>query len=493
MSGIRLEGNTSGNVAEVNTDNELKVSSNLDAAKAGFSAIGLEHDAGDVTGARYVIQADGSTDYRMRVGTDTLSDNDVFNYTAINTGRHSYLNTTMTMSWASGFLNSNASGITTTTTGVKFATYKLFPVYGACDVWFEWTAKYTGSWAVNNSVMDVGAFLAPASTPYAPTDGVYFRADSSGMKGIVNYAGVETPTGVLKVSSAPGAAAWAPVIGTVYKFGIAVNNGEVEFWINDVLMGEVAVPSGNGAAVSCGSIPFSVRQAHVGTAAAVQGVSIADYTCTIGDLQTAKDWSHQNAGMGLMAYQGQSGQTMGSTAGISNNSGVPNTAAGSNTAANLVGLGGLGQITAAASGAGADVIATSFLNPAGSSAVTGRTLYITGVTISAVNYGAAVATTPTTLLWQLAFGHNGVSQATAEQGNGSAATKAPRKITLGFQSAPVGAAIGAVYSPTIWVPFASPVVVNPGEYVATVLRFIIGTATASQTVLYTVAFDAYYE
>jgi hypothetical protein len=487
LSGFRIEGNTSGNVAEVNSNNELTTALTQTSTDAGFAAIVLEHDAGSVTGSRYVIQADGSTDYRLRVGTDTLSDNDVFNYAAQNTARHAYYNTTMTATWASGFLNTNGSGITTTTTGVKFNTYKMFPVYGACDVWFEWTAKYTGTWAVTNSTIDVGAFLAPTSTPYAPTDGVYFRADSSGMKGIVNYAGVETPTGVFKVGPGLSAAAWAPVIGTVYKFGISVNNGEVEFWIEDVLMGEVTVPSGNGAAISCGSVPFAVRQAHVGAASAVQGVSIADYTCTIGDLNTSKLWSHQNAGMGLMAHQGQSGQTMGPTVSLGNNN-LPAGAGGSNTTALVTGLGGIGQLNAAA-GAATDYIATSFLNPAGTSAATGRTLYITGVRISAINYGAAVATTPTTLQWSLAFGHTAVSLATAD----AATAKAPRRIPLGFQTAAVGAAIGALYSNDIFMPFESPIVVNPGEYIASTVKQIVGTATASQTIVFTVGFDGYYE
>jgi hypothetical protein len=414
-----------------------------------------------------------------------LSDNDVFNYAAQNTARHAYYNTTMTATWASGFLNTNGSGITTTTTGVKFNTYRMFPIYGACDVWLEWTAKFTGAWAATNSTIDVGAFLAPTSTPYAPTDGVYFRANSSGLTGIINYSTTETSTGVIKVGPGLSAAAWTPVIGQVYKFGIAINNGKVEFWIDDVLVAKIETT--NGAPISCGSVPFAVRQAHVGAASAVQGISIADYTCSIGDLNTAKLWSHQNAGMGLMAHQGQSGQTMGPTVSLANST-LPAGSGGSNTAALVTGLGGIGQLNAA-SGAATDYIATSFLNPSGTSAATGRTLYITGVRISSINYGAAVATTPTTLQWSLAFGHTAASLATAD----AATAKAPRRIPLGFQTAAVGAAIGALYSSDIFMPFESPIVVNPGEYLASTVKQIVGTATASQTIVFTVGFDGYYE
>ena len=39
------------------------------------------------------------------------------------------------------------------------------------------------------------------------------------------------------------------------------------------------------------------------------------------------------------------------------------------------------------------------------------------------------------------------------------------------------------------MPFASPIVVNPGEFIASVAKFLQGTATASQTVYIQVAFD----
>jgi hypothetical protein len=487
MSGFRIEGDASGNVAEVNAAKELTVASSLDSDAAGFSTISMEHDSGYVTGTRDIAQADGSTDYRLRVGMDTIFDNDVFNYAAQNTARHQYYNTTMTAAWGSGFLTTNSGSIATTTTGVRVSTNRTFPIYGASDLWFEFTAAFAGSWTPTNTVIDVGGFLSGTSTPYTPTDGVFFRIDSSGIRGVLSYAGSETQTDVFV--AVHGGSNWSPTLGTVYKFGIGVNNELVQFWINDTLMAKKIVPSGNGAPISCGAVPFAVRHANTGTASAAMQLKIADYTVSLGDLQSNKDWGHSNSGMGLSANQGQSGGTMGSTTSVGNSSAIPTTAAGSNTTANVSGLGGLGQITAPAAAA-TDFIATSYLNPAAASGQTGRVLYITGVTISSINYGAAVATTPTTLLWQLAFGHTGVSLATAEATNG----KAPRKIMLGFQSAIVATPVGAVYNPSqIWVPFPSAIVVNPGEYIATVVRVVVGTATSSQTIVYSVGFDGYFE
>jgi hypothetical protein len=191
--------------------------------------------------------------------------------------------------------------------------------------------------------------------------------------------------------------------------------------------------------------------------------------------------------MGQMGYQGQSGGTMGTTAALTNSTN-PTAAAGSNTTANITGLGGIGAINAAA-GAATDYIASSFLNPDSTTAFTGRKLVINGVKISCINMGAPVATTMTALFWSLAFGHTVLTLVPSETGS----QKGPRRVPLGFVSAPVGAAIGQNYSPdAIVVQFSAPIVVNPGEYVASVVRQIVGTATASQTIYYSVMFDAHF-
>lgn len=104
-------------------------------------------------------------------------------------------------------------------------------------------------------------------------------------------------------------------------------------------------------------------------------------------------------------------------------------------------------------------------------------------------------TTASILQWSLAYGATGAtvpSLAQTESASFTTATaKAWRRIPLGVQSWVVGAAIGAS-AEQITMPFASPVVVRPGEWVASVAKFIVGTATASQVEWATVTFDAHY-
>ena len=64
---------------------------------------------------------------------------------------------------------------------------------------------------------------------------------------------------------------------------------------------------------------------------------------------------------------------------------------------------------------------------------------------------------------------------------------------LGSMIVQVGAIIGQPYDRDIKREFTTPLVVRPGEFIATTVRFRVGTATALQEVSYLVAFDGYWE
>jgi hypothetical protein len=196
-----------------------------------------------------------------------------------------------------------------------------------------------------------------------------------------------------------------------------------------------------------------------------------------------------------MAYQGQNGGTMGTSALLPNATAATTVtgAAISQTVPIATGLGGQAGIVAGV--AGVDGLITSFQVPTGGINQTPRNLVITGLRIDAVNIGAAVATTASVLQWSLAFGATGGTVPSLAQAESASfvtgTTKAWRRVPLGVQSWIVGAAIGAP-AEQISLNFQSPVVVRPGEWVASVAKFIVGTATASQVIWCTVTFDAHY-
>lgn len=472
MAGFRIEGNTSGNVAEVNASNELKVAiSATQGATTPSVAMLTENDAGTATGSRAFGAPETDDDSRFRIAHESIFDCEAFNYTAQSTGKHIYRNTTMANSWTAAGLTTNSANITTTTTGTSFATYAEFPILGASQLYCEIEGSFTAQ-PTTNTIVDFGLPRLATTNPFAPTDGVYFRLTSAGVFGVINSNGTETTTSVFS---------FAYENNQKYQFIIAVHERSVEFWIDGVLYSTLETPAGQGQPCMSGSLPFGVRHAITGGAAgSALSFVLNDYTVSVGGpniAQTASILGQRVYG----SYQGLSGGTMGGLATYPNSTN-PTAAAPSNTAltANLPGgLGGQGVVTAAVAAA-TDGIWGSYQVPAGTANVQGRRLVLRGVKIDLVNTGAAVATTATTLQFSLAFGHTAVSLATTE----AATTKAPRRVTLGYATWPVGAAIGAgPQSGPIVVDFGdAPIFVNPGEFVALVGKFLVGTATASQTI-----------
>lgn len=480
-----------GTAADVTSSNELKVTLPTDAAATNASSVRIfsENDPGTVTGTADVKSPETSHDYRLRVGADVFLDSETFCYTAQNTGKHRCDIVTMTPSLTAspGFLSTNGAGITTTTTGVRITTHRFFPLFGQqTSLYVECSAAFSATLAsATNTTIDFGAMQMSTTNPYTPSDGVYFRATSAGVRGVINFNGVETTTALFS--------SFTPAIGQVYQFLISIDERSVEFWIDDVLYAEIATQAGNGQPQMSVSCPWGVRHVIAGGAAgAAMSFKVSDMSVMLGDIGGAKAWGHMLAGLGQCAYQGQSGGTMGTTANYAN-SANPASAAGSNTAANVQGLGGQFAINAAAT-AVTDFIATSYTVPAGSTTSGGRTFYCTGAKISCANLGAAVATTPTTLAWSIAFGHTADSLATAETASfANATTKAPRRIAMGVMTVPVGAAVGALYDRDLTMRFdGCPIPVCPGERIASVMKFLVGTATPSQSVYGHVTFDGYF-
>lgn len=435
-----------------------------------------ENDPGNVTGIPLLRSSETSMDFRLRVGTDSVWDTEIFNYVAQNTSKHKYTSTTMTMSWASGALNTNASSITTTATAAQIQTYRHFPLLGSGTVYVETVMCLSNAMATNIN-LDFGLMTLAAAGTSVPTDGVYFRINSSGIIGVLNVNGVETTTSAMT---------FAQTINSFAKFVICINIDEVEFWIGDVLMNTINRPTSSGAPIYAGSAPFAIRHHNTGVAGAVVQGKFASYSVSEGDVDTNRLWASAMAGQGLSGIQGASGMTQGQTANNANST-VPATATLSNTAAGYATLGGK-FVFAAVAGAETDYALFGYQVPAPTTSITGRNLVIRGVWLDTFNAVVAVATTPTVLEWSLGVGGTAVSLATAE----AAATRAPRRLALGTQAFVVGALAGAPAG-RIDVNLDAPVVAEPGTFVHIILRVPYGTATATELFRGQVGFNCYWE
>lgn len=474
------------NTGNLDAGSNIKVALSQDPDYTGGVRLFSENDTGTVTGDPYLQSPETDDDFRLRIAQECVLDEETFNYTAQNTGKAAYRNTAMTIGWIVNGMSLNSGTITTIGSGVSYSTYAYHTMHGLASTYLKMSASFNVSTFPTNTTLDFGFFLANTSNPYNPTDGVYFRVTSAGLFGVINFNGTETINGPFAASF--GGSNWAPTIGEKYGFLIAVSEAYVEFWIDDVLMGEIQTPLSQGQPFQAASLPVSARMAIGGTAASAgMQFLVSDYTVSVGGPNTTDRLSVIGNRI-FGSYQGLSGGTMGSLATYANSTN-PTPSAGSNTSSNVSGLGGQGAINAAVAAA-TDFIMCAYQNPAGTVSVQGRRLVVRGVKISCVNMGAAVATTATTIALSLCFGQTAGALNTAE----GATTKAPRRLALGFMYWNVGAPIGATpQNGDIYMNFDSPVYVNPGEFVSTAMKFIVGTATASQSIWYHVTFDYGWE
>ena len=284
-----------------------------------------------------------------------------------------------------------------------------------------------------------------------------------------------------------------PSDNVVHRYTIAVTQLGLDFKVDGQLVASLSVPTDQVGPGFQTNLPQAIRiYTSVATPTLAPQVKVAEMWVNQCGMDWNKPWGHIQSGMGQHCSNVPFGTAIGETGGNNANaSAVPATAAGSNTAALITGLGGIGRMTAQATNiaAAGDNIFTSYQVPVQSATQGSKRLVITGVRIAASNGGAVIATTPTCLIWGLAWGHTAVSLATSD----AVGTKAPRHMKLGQMYGAIGAVIGQGYDKDIVATFQTPIIVNPGEFIATTVRFILGTATASQEVVGIIGFEGYWE
>lgn len=486
MTGVQINLSGSGDALGSDGNANAKVNLPKTLAQAGFAGLAVIEDNGAAAGR--IKRIGGNEQGGLRAAQAEILWDDTFNATAQNTSKYDFMATTQTGSQAGGFLILNTAAVTTINTNSGLKTFRAFPLYGRSDTRISMGVMLTQVPQANN-LIEFGLFAAVLSTRVAPTDGVFFRYNASAeLRGVVNFNGVETQT----------AAIAAPSASAVHDYCIVIAQTVVLFFIDGVLVGTVALSTdapAQGQAVYATAVPFTVRTYHGGSAPALATqVKVATVTISLLGPNTNRQWSETKALMGSSAYQAENGGVMGQTGNNGNNANPTAQVPTNTTAALGSGFGGLFQETLTLA-AGTDGIIQSYQNPVGGPNQTPRNLVIRGVTISGV-VSVALTTNPLVGSLALCFGHTNVSLATAEAASFTAGgiTKAPRRVTIGTTS--VASSTAAPGTPVVGVPatlrFESPIVVQPGEFVA-IAHKKIGTAPATGAILWSIAFDAYWE
>ena len=488
MAGLKIEGSTTGNVVEVSTNNQMQINNPLTSTQAGFASVVCENDSGSVVGSRTMVAPRCSDDYRLKTGLTTPLFDYQFTNTAQDTNFWYYKSGTMTATQSGGFLNLNAISSTSSGNGVYMQTWRNFKVMANAELYVTVTINIPAA-PLANEVAEFGLFIgtAAAAPGTAPADGVYFRLSNSGLIGVVNNAGVETPTGVLIPLG-------SLVIGQSYQFGINVTQYMTEFWNNLTLLGSVATPAGNIQPFASGALPLCVQQRNSG---AVGGgtnmqLKIGSVRVEQDDLQLGMPLSHIQGAMGY-AYQGLPGGTQGTLSNYTNNVSLSPFALANIGTGALTTLGGIAQVNPTLA-VGTDGVIFGYTNPVGGVAQVPRTLVITGVQVQGAVTTVLANTAPVNYVYSVAFGATAISLATAQGASfTTATTKAIKTAVVGIDTYGINAAVGTLGTSTPLVADFSqaPICVNPGELVCLMARNI-GTVTTSGVITIMCTFKHYW-
>ena len=473
---------TTGTQAEVTAANELKVFT------AGNVNMFTESDAGDVTGTQLVLAPETDDDYRLRISTETYLDQETFNYTAQNTGKHRYFTATMTNAWTVNGLQTNSGNAVASGNATLVQSYAYFPIHGVASTYFQFNIGFNQATFPTNTNINFGAFITPATAaaptaPYTPADGVYFQATASGLVGVLNFNGTETATALFLDSF--GGSTWTPTINQRYNFCITVNERDVQFWIDNVLYGTLTTPFAQGQPFISSSLPVAFQHALTGAPNANFSMFVSDMTVSIGGPNIA-DRLSTIGNRTLGSYQGLSGGTMGTLANYAN-SANPTAAVPTNTSAALgTGLGGQFWETATLA-LNTDGIICSYQNPWGTTTVQGKRLVIRGIGLTSY-IQTVIAGGPFVAQYSLAFGNTLVTMAGADSPTGKVSRRVP--LAAFTQVVTAAQAVSTIVSQPggSFMDFGdAPIYVNPGEFIALVTKHV-GTVGTSGTIAHVVSF-----
>jgi len=439
--------------------------------------VGESHDGG-ATGLRDPVRRAMrvTPDGRLRTGVDQVLWEDTFNHTVVDTSAYQCVTSTATLAMTGGYLVFNSGNSVASAAVSRVQTYRTFQLAASSTNEIVFRARFNVA-LQTNSIVEMG--LGFAATTATPTDGVYFKVNTAGaLQGVVNVNGTEVTT----------ALSFTPVPNENNFYRIVQDQDQVEFYINGHLYGVFSIANTSAASSFSRAMPLLMRCYNAAAVSTAFRMEISDIAVIGRDLANNRLWSTARAGMEQSSINNARGAAAGQTANYANTA-APVSATLSNTAAGYTTLGGQFQFAAVA-GAETDYALFGFQVPLPSAAGAGKNLVIRGIRIETMNTGAAVATSATVLQWGLGIGSTAVSLATAD--SATAGTRAPRRIMLGLQSFPIGAAVGAIATP-VDVNLDAPLYVSAGTFVHVIIKMPIGTATASQIIRGTVMINGFWE
>lgn len=420
------------------------------------------------------------------IGTLRTSDDAVFLYDSVEGAAYDsnkWVQTlsSFTVTQATGVLTMNAGSSITINQGAVHVSHKWFPFFARFGLVFRTKVRVTANF--NGCQVDMG-FGSPASAIAANvTNGAHWRKDATGqILPVICIAGNEfLGTAISDATFRATVAATDYAIFEVYledsratfsiltQTGVLVNQQTVEWPVATAGFSQTHVQAFHRIWNS-GSPGTAVQLLVSGTS--VIGV----------DSAAQRSWDSALSGMNYNSLTNP--VTTYAQLATWTNSGTPAGFTLTNTTAPSTGLGGLVNANAMATGLTTDLILVAYTVPVG------YTFFFTGITISPpINLVVIVATTATHFnFFGMAFNSSAISLATA-------GTYPPMRIPIpGTFQMPVAGIVGGAFTgnPITWQP-KTPIAVHSGRLLHVLCRCTLGTATATETYLFPIGIEGWFE
>ena len=500
MGGFRIEGSVSGNVAEVDSNNNLKANLPTVSSQAGFAQLTYNPNSSNVKPLQVTEYGIGL--FSKQTPSFQLS----FNGAGTQTTKIGTNATTMAKAVTNGFMRLNSGSITTTTTGISIYSYRVFEISAEKETHITFNIKHTNAAATNKQMeWGLGYYGFAAGQAAAMNEFIGFRVTAGGvLQGVLAYStgGAPTETTVNINSGVPF------TDGQVKEYELRISNRKIEFWANGTLQNTIAIATDVYSVIKGVGYPVIARVFNSGAASAapildVGTISVAEIgfqaECEEGTIKAKQ-------GNGTHYYQPDLQTGAGTNPMNFPATGAGATAAtGSNTASvlnNAAILGGMYAMNGASiTAANANVLVSSFQNPviptANGAGNNGRNLIITGLSISPTVVTTVLVGGPYAAVWFAAVGNSATSLATTDaDGTTAIPTKAPRLIPLTrIQSYAASAAAGTIEtgSGDTQYTFRTPIVVHPSEFFSLGLRVLSATAVTSGVISGQIYVNGYWE
>lgn len=503
MAGLRLEGDLSGNVAEVDANKNLLVNLPSDPLDAGYAQIAFNRGGG--APSRFLrITNEGEA----RIAhTTRLFDCD-FNGAAAGALANNQFNlnaTTMTAVLNGGFLRFNNGASAAINVGAAITSWRVFVLRDMMSLKLSGIIRHNnGAVANKRAEFGFGYYDVAANQAAEVNEFAGFRwTDTGALLGVLAYSTGGTPTEV--TTPINGGVPFSDNVSRAYE--VVLDEGGVSFWVDGVFAASLAMQPDAAGAFKSATYPVMFRLANLASAPALAPVFDLG-SCAVSSIGPSGDEDRNvlQSAMGRHALRAQAGVQAAS----GNNNSVPNsgTAPGAlvptNAVSGLVGLGGYGKatLTGIVAALHTELIMNSFQNPVVPEAVganiNARPLVITDIMISPLIVSAALTGGGFTAEWFVAFGGTALSLATADANGGAAVgTKGYTKMPLPiFDTLAAAAALGTIATRTGeqgLIPLSTPIVLAPGEFICVGIRTLfVAAAVTAGAADYGIGYNGYW-